>query len=260
MPTLGLSLPLAFQLWLAPACLPVSSRGWAGPQPASSPLVFSQSFVLWTGWQCLRLEFFQGKFSLSVFFPSLSLSLAISQSGLLSHVSSLRLPPGHSGPVLTLSSAACFSLFSPYLLVADASLWATSPLGIAVRHVICEFYLFIYFSSQLCCPLRFQNSPWTRQWGGFQVFGNFSCFKTPSPGQVSIPNSFVSLFIFYILSYLLLKTVGCLSGNLVSSTSVQKLFCGIFSAFKWSFDEFVGEKVVSPSYSSAILEPPLNLL
>ena len=41
--------------------------------------------------------------------------------------------------------------------MADASVWATSPLGVAVRHAICGFYLFI-FSSQLCCPLRFQNS------------------------------------------------------------------------------------------------------
>ena len=45
----------------------------------------------------------------------------------------------------------------------------------------------------------------------------------------------------------------CLSGCLVSSTSVQKLFCGSCSASKWSFDEFVGKKVVSPSYFSAIL-------
>jgi len=29
-----------------------------------------------------------------------------------------------------------------------------------------------------------------------------------------------------------------------------------YSAFKCSFDEFVGEKVVSPSYSSDILAPP----
>ena len=79
---------------------------------------------------------------------------------------------------------------------------------------------------------------------------------TPSLWWVSVPNSFVSLFIFYILSYLLLKTMGCLSGCLVSSASVQKLFCGVCSAFKWSFDEFVGEKVVSLSYSSAILGPP----
>ena len=99
--------------------------------------------------------------------------------------------------------------------------------------------LFIYFSSQLCCPLRFQNSPQTRRWECFLVFGNFS-FKTPFLGQISIPNSFVSLFIFYILSYLLSKTVGCLSGCLMSSASVQKLFCGIWSAFKCCFNEFVG--------------------
>ena len=64
--------------------------------------------------------------------------------------------------------------------------------------------------SWLCCPLRFQNSPQTRQWESFLVFGNFSSFMTPSPGWVSLPNSFVSLFVFYILSYLLLKTMGCL--------------------------------------------------
>ena len=73
------------------------------------------------------------------------------------------------------------------------------------------------------------------------MFGNFSSFKTPFLGQVSIPNSFVSLFIFYILSYLLSKTMGrCLSGCLMSSASIQKLFCGICLAFKCSFNEFVG--------------------
>ena len=87
-------------------------------------------------------------------------------------------------------------------------------------------------------------------------FGNFF-FKTPSPGRISVPTSFVSLFIFYILSYLLLKTMGCFSGCLISSAGFQKLFCGIYSVFKCSFDEFVGEKVVSLSYSSAILGPPL---
>ena len=38
------------------------------------------------------------------------------------------------------------------------------------------------------------------------------------------PNSFVSLFIFYILPYLLSNTMGCLSECLVSSASIQKLF------------------------------------
>ena len=50
--------------------------------------------------------------------------------------------------------------------------------------------------------------------------------------------------------------MGCFFGCLVSSASGQKLFCEVCSAFKCSFDEFVGEKVVSLSYSSAILAPP----
>ena len=111
--------------------------------------------------QCLRLELFTGKFSLSFFPLFFPLSLAILWFGLLSHVSSLRLPSGHSGPVITLSDAARTSLWSSDLLVADTSVWATSPLGVAVRCVICRFYLFI-FSSWLCCSLRFQNSPQTR--------------------------------------------------------------------------------------------------
>ena len=46
MPPLGTSLHLSFWLWLAPTRLPASGEGWAGPQPASSLLVFAQSFVL----------------------------------------------------------------------------------------------------------------------------------------------------------------------------------------------------------------------
>ena len=53
------------------------------------------------------------------------------------------------------------------------------------------------------------------------------------------------------------EELGCFSGCLMSSAGIQKLFCGIYSTFKCSFDEFVGEKVFSPSYSSAILAPPL---
>ena len=99
-----------------------------------------------------------------------SLSLAIPQFKLLSQESSLRFLSGHLGPVLTLSNAACTSPFYPHLLVADASIWGTYLLGVAFRHVICGF---IYFSSQLGCPLRFENFPQTRRWEGFLVFGNF---------------------------------------------------------------------------------------
>ena len=78
----------------------------------------------------------------------------------------------------------------------------------------------------------------------------------PFPGWSSLPTSFVSFFVFSIFSYLFLKTMICFSGCLMSSASIQMLFCGVCSALKCSFDEFVREKVVSPSYSSAILGPP----
>ena len=115
---------------------------------------------------------------------------------------------------------------------------------------------FIYFPSWLDCPPRdLKTSPrpaservsWCLE---------TSSIRTPFPGWISISNSFVSLFIFCILSYLLLKTIGCFYGHLMSSARDQKFSCGVCSAFKCSLDEFVEEKVVSPSYSSAILAPP----
>ena len=165
MPSLGPRLPLTFLLWLLPACLSASGGGWASPHPASSPLVFSQYFFCERAQLCFRLELFMGKFSLSLFFCFFffsPLSLDIPHFGLLSHDSSLRLSSVHSGPVLTLSNAASASLFSPHLLVVGMRAWATSPLGVGVRCIICGVYLFI-FSSWLCCPLRFQNSPQTHQ-------------------------------------------------------------------------------------------------
>ena len=83
-----------------------------------------------------------------------------------------------------------------------------------------------------------------------------SWHRIPFPGRSSHPTSFVSFFVFYIFSYLFLKTMICFSGCLMSSASIQRLFCGIYSALKCSFDEFLREKLVSPSYSSAVLGPP----
>ena len=140
-------------------------------------------------------------------------------------------------------------------LVVDVSIWATSPLEVVVRHIICGFYLFIFFLPVML-PSEIPKLPTDPLVRGFPGVWKLFLFHDSLPRQASVPNSFVSLFMFYILSYLLSKTMGCLSGCLVSSASVQKLFCGIYSAFKWSFDEFVGEKVVSPSYSSTILGPP----
>ena len=78
----------------------------------------------------------------------------------------------------------------------------------------------------------------------------------PFPGRSSLPTSFVSFLVFYIFSYLFLKTMICFSGCLMYSASIQNLFCRIYPVLKCSFDEFVGKKVVSPSYSSAILGLP----
>ena len=79
------------------------------------------------------------------------------------------------------------------------------------------------------------------------------------PSRDRIPSlPLLSLFLSFIFfSYLLSKTMGCFSRCLMSFAGIQKLFCGIYSAFKCSFDEFVGGKVFSPSYSSAILAPLL---
>ena len=121
--------------------------------------------------------------------------------------------------------------------------------------ILCVCVCVCVFPSQLYCPLRFQNSLQTLLWEGFLLFENFS-FMTPFPERVSIPNSFVSFFLSFIFCptyYILLKRMGCLSGCMVISTSVQKLFCGSCTAFKWSSDEFVGDKVVSLSYSFAVL-------
>ena len=78
--------------------------------------------------------------------------VAIPQPGLLAQISSLRLPSGHSGPVLTLSNAALASLPSPDLLVADAGICAASPLGVTIGHVICGVSLFILFFLPVMLP------------------------------------------------------------------------------------------------------------
>ena len=121
-PALGPSLPLSPSL-----CLPPPAGD--GPVPSGLALLWNCSVPLFCKWPAVcsgRLIF--------------SLSLAIPQFKLMSHVSSLRLPSGHSGLVLTLSNAACSSPFRPHLLVGDGGIWVTFMLGVAFRHVICGFY------------------------------------------------------------------------------------------------------------------------
>ena len=97
--------------------LPSSGSGCLSPEgDGLQPAISVQSFVLCVAWRCLRL--------------GLALCMvAIPQSGLLAQVSSLRLPLGHAGPVLTLSNAARASLPSPHLLVVGAGICAAALLG-----------------------------------------------------------------------------------------------------------------------------------
>ena len=116
-------------------------------------------FCEWTK-LCVRLEPFAGKFSLFFFFLSLFLCGSPTVWVAISRYS-LRLSSGHSGPALTLSTddATRVSLPSPCLLVADSSVWATSPLAVLVRCLFCR--VFFFFSSRLCWLLRPQNSSQT---------------------------------------------------------------------------------------------------
>ena len=182
------------------------------------------------------LEPFAGK-SFCFFF----LSLVFWGFGLLSHISSFTLSSRHSGPVLTLKTndAAQVPLPNPHLLLEDMSVWATSPLAVVVRCIFCGFFF----------PPSYV-ALWDSKTPHRHACERVSCCVETSPSwlppQEGSPSlNLLSLFVFYILSCLLLKRLGCLSGCLVSSTSVQKLFYGSCSTFKWSFDEFVGEKVVS---------------
>ena len=127
----------------------------------------------------------------------LSLSLVIPQFKLLSHVSSLRLPSGHSGLVLTLSNATRSSLFSPHLLVADASVWDIFLLGVAFRHVICGFYLFLL---PVRLPSKIQKLPTDLPVRGF-------------PGIWKLPLLRLPPWVFCLSSYLLYFVLPPFEGN-----------------------------------------------
>ena len=138
---------------------------------------------------------------------------------------------------------------SALLLCWGSYHWARNLWGL----IIYLFFLLVMLPSEV--PRLTTDSPVRVFPGVWELL----FFRTPFQGWSSVPTSFVSLFIFYIFSYLLTKSMGCFSGRLMSSAGIQKLFCGIYSAFKCSFDEFVGKKVIYLSYSSTILGPPPSI-
>ena len=95
--------------------------------------------------------------------------------------------------------------------MGDVNICTAATLGVAVRHVVCGFQLFIYFSSVMLpseVPRFATDSP-VRVFPG--VWKLLSFLRLPSQdGSPSLP--LLSLFVFYIFSYLLLKTMGCFFG------------------------------------------------
>ena len=73
----------------------------------------------------------------------------------------------------------------------------------------------------------------------------------PGAGPVPI---LLSLLFLFLLPYPSTGGVSCLLGGLRSSASVQWVFCRSSSTCRCISDVFVGRKVISASYSSAILK------
>ena len=128
----------------------------------------------------------------------LSLLLPIPQFKLLFHVSSLRLPSGRSGPVLTLSNAAGSSLFRPRLLVADAGVWGTFLLGVAFRPVFCGFYLFFL---PVRLPSRIRKLPPDPPVRGFPGVWKLPSINDSLPGTGLLPQLYC--LSFYLLYFVL---------------------------------------------------------
>ena len=153
----------------------------------------------WRGMVCRRLVLFSPLFCVWVWWCLGAFRVvAIPQSGLLAQVSSLRLPSGHSGPVLTLSNAARTSLPSPCLLVTNAGICAASLLGeLPLGTYSVGFnYLFIFppfyvalFASKAWHRLSSESVSW--------CLGTSLFLRPPSwDGALSLP--LLSLFLSFI--------------------------------------------------------------
>ena len=124
-------------------------------------------------------------------------------------------------------------------------------MGVVSRHVICGFYL---FSLPVRLPSEMCKHPSDTPVRGFPGVWKLPLLLLPSrDGSPSLV--LLSLFLSFIFCPTSFRRQwAAFLGYLMSSARDQKLFCGVCSAFEYSFNEFVGEKVVSPSYSS--LAPP----
>ena len=133
---------------------------------------------------------------------------------------------------------------------APACWWQLWVLGGAIRHIICGFYLFIFppgyvslWDSKTSHRPTGESVSWCLKFSPL--------LRLPSQdGSLSLP--LLSLFLSFIFCPTSFwRQWAAVLGAWCPLPAFRS--CGISSVFKCSFDEFVGERVVSPSYSSAIL-------
>ena len=93
---------------------------------------------------------------------------------------------------------------------------------------------------------------------GFLVCGNLSSSTAPSHWCRSRPYSFVSVISFFFCPTQVRGDFLAFLGGLMSSASVQWVFCRSSSMCRCISTVSVGRKVISASYSSAILPRPTS--
>ena len=144
------------------------------------------------------------------------------------------------------NNTALASTPNPYLFWAHSSMWGTSHLEIAIWCDFCGAF------SWCCFLLRFLNL----LWDSFLLCGNLS-FTTPFTKQVYFLKTFVILFVFilcptsfqgdWLPSLDIWSPPPAFTSCSLGVTPHADDLCG--------GDVLVGEKMVSPCYSSVILEP-----
>ena len=119
-----------------------------------------------------------------------SVSLLFPQLGLLCHISPLRVSSGIQ-PMLTLRAEEAAAPLHP---APSHCKWTWE---CELLHNFHSAWILWWFFSPWYAALWDSKGPqWLCLWETFLLCGNFSSFTTPSTEQVSVPRSFVSLFIF----------------------------------------------------------------
>ena len=133
-----------------------------------------------------------------------------------------------------------------------ASMWATSWLVIAVWDDFCEIF-------QFWCPLRFQNSSLILPVRRFPIVWKFLLHDSLPKMSLS-PQILCLPFIFIFCPTSFQRDWFAFLGIWGHPPAFRRYSVEVVPHADWSFDVFVGEKVISPSYSSAMLGLPFLFL